>query len=73
MAQKTLGSVHLKAARLMKQGRTRDEAYEEARRTWREGGALREGRHHKRIKPKPEAEPAKPEKQSFSEAILGEE
>ena len=71
MAQKTPGSVHLKAARLMKQDKTRDEAYEEARRTWREGGALREGRHHKRVKP--EAEPAKPEKQSFSEAILGEE
>lgn len=60
-------SVHVRAARLMRQGKTREQAYEEAARTQKEGGKMREGRHHKL------AQKEKSEPQSFSSAVLGED
>jgi hypothetical protein len=66
VARKKLpASVHIKAAHLMKEGKTRDEAYGEATGMWEEGRLTREGKYKRGKK--------KARKKSFSETVLDQD
>ena len=67
MAQKLPASVHVKAARLMREGKTREQAYGEATGMWKEDRLTREGKYKRAQEKNPK------EEKSFSETVLGSE